>query len=158
MAAKRAATVGAGAALAVGVVAAGWFALRPTPAPPFPLPEVASAPQTFGSTGVRSRFLPPNPAGLSLDVLPMLQPGMSRAEVEDVVGLPPSVGVDPIDLAGGRATYRTAYPIDLTPGGGGGRAPRPPAGVGPQGFVAFEFDATLPGHPLVNVHYPDPLY
>ena len=81
--------------------------------------------------------------------------GMSRAEVGDVLGLPDPAQVQPVGGANGRATYHTTYPLAL-PGGGGG--PRPPRGVGPQCFVALEFDATLPGHPLINVLYPDPLY
>jgi hypothetical protein len=75
--------------------------------------------------------------------------------VEDVVGLPNSAQVQPVGDSSGRTTYHTAYPISSE---GGGGAPRPPVGLGPLCFVAFEFDATLPGHPLVNVLYPDPLF
>jgi hypothetical protein len=92
---------------------------------------------------------------LTLAVLPMLQPGMSRVEVEDVLGVPNLAQVQPVGGSGGRVTYHAAYPITLA---GGGGAPRPPAGGGPLCFVAFEFDATLPGHPLINVLYPDPLF
>jgi hypothetical protein len=153
MVATRAFHVAVGVVFAAGAVAGGWYLLRVAPANAPPVAVVAVPPAGYDPNATRTRPLPPNPA-VTLAVLPALQPGMSRAEVEDVIGLPPSARVEPIDGTGGRVTYRTAYPIDL----GGGCVARPPAGVGPQCFVGFEFDATLPGHPLVTVIYPDPLF
>lgn len=161
MAATRVVPVVVGVAVGVAAIAGGWYLLRIAPANAPPVEVVAFAPPGYDPAAARSRPLPPDPAVVDLDMLPQLQPGMSRAEVEDVIGLPPSGHVEPI--AGGingRVTYRTAYPMDLTRGGGrrGGRAAPPPAPAGPQCCIAFEFDATLPGHPLVNVYYPDPLF
>ena len=155
MAATRAVQVGVGVVLALGAVAGGSYLFRDAP----PAPVVTGQPAGYDSNGARIRRvpLPPPLEAVSMAVLPSLQPGMSRAEVEDVIGPPSAAQVEPIEAAGGRTTYRTAYPIELAACGGGGAA-RPPAGAGPQCFVAFEFDATLPGHPLVNVYYPDPLF
>lgn len=91
--------------------------------------------------------------------LPKLRTGMSRAEVEKLVGAPGDIG--PATVADGRVVYHTAYEADfgapqtvrpIRP------APKPSANAPGRAVVTLEFDATLPGHPLVGVHYPDPLF
>jgi hypothetical protein len=80
---------------------------------------------------------------------------MSRTEVEGVLGPPPADRVLPV--RGDAATYLTGYPalfgpvppVQIT------RRTLPPR---PDAHVALEFDASRPGHPLVQVHYPDPLF
>jgi hypothetical protein len=98
-------------------------------------------------------------------VLPQLRPGMSRIEVEGLIGLPPADGVLPVAVVDGRATYQTAYPVDLDPSPVmtvrpfGRRIPLPPSDEPPPtSLIALEFDASVPGHPLVNVHFLDPLF
>jgi hypothetical protein len=81
-----------------------------------------------------------------------LHPGMTRTDVEGLIGPPP--GVDPVSNVDGRLTYRATYPAALG-------APQPPtsatSAANPQrSVIGLEFDATQPGHPLVRVHIPDP--
>src|SRR5436190_7840883 len=110
MAVARAVRVIFGAVLVALVVVGVWAVVGPPAAEPM-VPVVAPAPQAFDANGFRVRLLPPNPSGVSLDMLPLLQPGMSRAEVEDAVGLPNPAEVQPVGGSRGRATYHTAYPI-----------------------------------------------
>jgi hypothetical protein len=118
------------------------------------------------------RLLPPPVADtpvLAPTVLPKLRPGMPRTEVEDLLGAPAPTDIHPATVAGGRVTYFTAYETDLAPVPTV-RSTRPIASMGrqppsdknaarpPRTLVTLEFDATKPGHPLVGVHYPDPLF
>ena len=103
------------------------------------------------------------PAPVPVSVLPKLKAGMTRSQVEELLGLPAPDQVQPVTLGDGRLTYRTAYelaeldlpptvrPIQPRP-----RVPAPPRD--PSSVVALEFDASRPGHPLVQVLYPDPLF
>jgi hypothetical protein len=102
-------------------------------------------------------------------MLAKLKPGMPRAEVEKLVG-PPAHNVSPATIVDGRVTYHTAYEADFGPAPTvrpihpGPRLPTPAAPQAaarePAGrmLVTLEFDATKPGHPLVEVHYADPLF
>jgi hypothetical protein len=88
---------------------------------------------------VRGRY-PNEPGAVNALLLDRLFPGMTRREVEDLLGVPPADRVAAV--ARDRLTYRTTYPIA-----------RPPAADGPPpGLVALEFDASRPGHPLLRVH------
>jgi hypothetical protein len=98
-------------------------------------------------------------------VLPHLKPGMSRVEVEGLIGRPTPHQVLPVTVVDGRATYQTAYPVDLEPDlvmtvrPFGRRLPRPPSDEEPPAsLIALEFDASVPGHPLVSIHFLDPLF
>lgn len=96
--------------------------------------------------------------------LAKLKPGMTRAEVEKLVGAPDPEHVYPATISAGRVTYHATYEADLGP------IPtiRPirPSRVTPvrepdvagRTLVTLEFDATKPGHPLLGVYYPDPLF
>jgi hypothetical protein len=97
--------------------------------------------------------------------LQKLKPGMTRTEVEVLVGVPAAEDIHPALVLDGRVTYFTAYEADLaspatvrpirTPRPQPvDRLPRPQA----RTVVTLEFDATKPGHPLLGVHYPDPLF
>ncbi len=96
--------------------------------------------------------------------LSKLKPGMTRAEVEGLVGVPLPIDISPVTVADGRVTYHTTYEADpeppptvrriRTPRVPPPRDPRPTARV----VVVLEFDATKPGHPLLDVYYPAPLF
>lgn len=135
----RATRVGGVAAVLAAGIAAGWYlvvlsaAKTDPPAPPAP-----------PNSGVKflTRSLPADPTGLRLAGFSHLHPGMSRAEVEDVLGPPEPAALRPVGEADGRATYLMVYPLV----------------VGSPEFVTLEFDATLAGHPLLTVRYSDPLF
>ena len=97
--------------------------------------------------------------------LPLLKPGMTRAEVEGFVGRPAAQDVHPATIRDGKVTYQITYEADLEPPATVRpiRIPRrhsperdPSASEWP--LVALEFDATRAGHPLLGVIYPDPLF
>jgi hypothetical protein len=98
---------------------------------------------------------------ITAQVLPKLKPGMTRTEVEGLVGAPQARDVYPATFADGRVTYRASYEADLEPPPTvrpirpGRHVAKPPAN---RTMVTLEFDATKPGHPLIEVHYPDPLF
>lgn len=96
------------------------------------------------------------------DVLPRLKPGMTRVEIESLLGPPTPHSLQPVTVDGGRTTYQTAYEL---------AEPDPPRTVRPlpkpriarapndtKSIVALEYDASKPGHPLVGVIYLDPLF
>jgi hypothetical protein len=102
----------------------------------------------------------PNPSDTA-QVLPKLKPGMTRAEVEELVGVPAAQDILPATVVDGKVRYCTTYEADLEPPPtvrpirtAHGRPPRPSA----RTVVALEFDATKPGHPLISIHYSDPLF
>ncbi|MBP3958635.1 hypothetical protein J8F10_25590 [Gemmata sp. G18] len=85
---------------------------------------------------------------------------MTRTEVEGLVGAPVPSDIHPATITGGKVTYHTAYEADLEPPATV-RPIRHTKVIGPapaRTLVTLEFDATQPGHPLVEVHYPDPLF
>ena len=138
--------------LLLGLVVVGlmtWVALdapdRPAPPPDdtagaIPAGEYApSGPDGPVAPPVRGRY-PNEPGAVNALMVDLLFPGMSRREVEDLLGAPAADRVAAADPD--RLTYRTSYPIlrDPTPDG------QPPA------LVALEFDASRPGHPLLRVH------
>ena len=97
-------------------------------------------------------------------VLSKLKPGMTRAEVEELVGLPAAGDIHPATVADGKVTYHTSYEADLGPAPTvrPARIPRPRVQPGeanpPRTLVTLEYDASKPGHPLLGIHYPDPLF
>jgi hypothetical protein len=125
-----------------------------------------AAPQFFAVEAPVPRRLPP-PPGVegkgkpAPQALSKLKPGMTRAEVEELVGAPAPQDIHPVTVADGRVTYKTAYEADFGP----------PATVRPiiphqhvkartpptkeRAIVTLEYDATKPGHPLLGIHYPD---
>lgn len=140
-------------AVAAGIAAAGlatWFSLDAVKQP-----AERTVTARVSPPGPLRRQLPPESV-VSPDVLPQLHAGMPRAEVEQLLGPPGATDVQAVGESNGRPTYHTTYPLALD-GSGGGASRRVP-GAGPRSFVGLEFDATLPGHPLINVVYPDPLF
>lgn len=105
----------------------------------------------------------PNPQDTA-HVLPKLKPGMTRAEVEGLVGTPAAGDTHPAEVADGRVIYRTTYEVDLDPPQTVRPIrpfrPMPPTAKPPSDrtLITLEFDATKPGHPLLGILYPDPLF
>jgi hypothetical protein len=131
-----------------------------------PLPGPPEAVTADGTSPPR-KFLPQpfetmeaNPQVIAR-VLHKLKPGMTRTEVEGLVGRPAPHDVHPATVADGRVTYRACYEADLEPPSTV-RPIRPTRPVvarpADRTLVTLEFDATKPGHPLIEVHYPDPLF
>jgi hypothetical protein len=98
------------------------------------------------------------------EVLPHVKPGMNRHEVEGFLGRPDPDQIQPITSTNGRMTYSMAYEFDdlgplmtIRP-----IQPRPRMHVEPSPggrlTIAFVFDAARPGHPLIDIIYPDPLF
>jgi hypothetical protein len=114
----------------------------------------------------------PDPAKLhvplgkgTVQALAKLKPGMTRAEVEQLVGTPAPEDILPATVSGGKVTYFTAYDADLGPLSTvrpitphRSHPKEPPPGPKERTLVTLEFDATKPGHPLLGIHYPDPLF
>ncbi len=108
--------------------------------------------------------LPPASSVVLSTVLPQLKPGMKRVEVERVLGLPTPEQIHPVTLNNGRMTYSTSYqfddlgpPMTIRPIQSRPRSlpqPSPPA----RSLIAFVFDATAPGHPLIDIQFSDPLF
>ncbi len=112
----------------------------------------------------------------STEALPKLKPGMTRVEVEEILGPPAADALHPVTVNEGRVTYRTAYalaepdaPLTIRPlKASVRRLPPIPREIAPQvaptaratatAAVALEFDASKPGHPLVEIHFLDPLF
>jgi hypothetical protein len=118
-------------------------------------PGVENAPQT--KPGPRE----------TAQVLAKLKPGMTRAEVEGVLGAPAPHAIHPVTVTDGTITYNTTYEADLGPPPTvrpirpHPKFPMPPAQAtrpAAPTVVILQFDATKPGHPLLGIFYPDPLF
>ena len=157
-----------GTLLVAAVAGIGGWVVAELLAPPPPLTELPLP--TSGPHAVVAESSAPLPhwevSPATLAVLPMLRPGMPRAEVEGLLGLPTADAVEPVTFTDGQLRYRAAYdlgdpeppptirPIKRLP-----RKPLPPAPGQSSGIrVALEYDASKPGHPLVDILYPDPLF
>jgi hypothetical protein len=158
----------------LGVVAVAFvvwrFALRdgqPRLASPFQAPPPLST-ATFRTDADVPQRLTPEEDGEkakhdrrdTAQLLPKLKPGMTRTEVEGLIGAPAPADLHPAAVAQGKVTYSTTYEADLGPPPTvrpiGALRPSPnPKG---RAVVRLEFDATKPGHPLLEIHYPDPLF
>jgi hypothetical protein len=140
----------------------GWLAAglrNPTPpelGPRHPLPPIVDYAAAL-DLPVAERHV------MSMSNLPRLKLGMTRVEVEGVIGPPAADSLHPITVTDGRATYQTAYDLgepDLPPTVRPIKArprvlPRP---LSPQALVALVYDASKPGHPLLEIRYLDPLF
>lgn len=108
--------------------------------------------------------LAPENTVVSSAVLPRVKPGMKRVEVERFLGPPTPDQIHPVTLNNGRVTYSTAYefddigpPMTIRPIHSRVRKfPEPPRQS--RALIAFVFDATVPGHPLVDILFSDPLF
>ena len=108
--------------------------------------------------------LMPENAVVSSTVLPRVKAGMKRVEVERFLGPPTPDQIHPVAINNGHMTYSTAYELDdigppmtIRPINSRMRKfPQPPRQ--PRSLIAFVFDATVPGHPLVDILYADPLF
>src|SRR5688572_15652019 len=99
------------ALFAVAVAGIGAWIVAEFLAPPPPLTErplIAGGPQAAFTEG------PPLPIGMppaALTVLPKLRPGMSRVEVEGLLGSPPADAVHPVTVSDGQFRYRASYDL-----------------------------------------------
>lgn len=105
------------------------------------------------------------PPQATAEAIRKLKPGMTRTEVEVLVGAPAANDIHPASVNDGRVTYHTTYETDqdLDPPATVRpiHTPRPAAkDPNPRGkaIVKLEFDATKPGHPLVSVQFPVPMF
>ena len=120
----------------------------------------------------RSKYLPPAPSNrpamqphpVLIEVLPKLMPGMPRIEVEKLLGPPAPHQLQPVSQVNGRFTYCSAYelldpepPLTIRPIRPKSSQSTPTPGEA-KILVTIEYDASKPGHPLLAVHYPDPLF
>jgi hypothetical protein len=128
---------------------------------PLPDPPTAVAIEEFRER--RLRESPPGSVSVLPKSLPLLKPGMKRVEVEFFLGPPTPDRIQPVTLNDGRMTYSTAYelsdidpPMTIRPIR---PQPRVPAREdGPRTMIGLVFDASEPGHPLLHILYPDPLF
>ena len=109
--------------------------------------------------------LPPGNSVVSSTVLPQLKPGMKRVEVERVLGPPTPDQIHPVTLNNGRMTYSTAYefddlgpPMTIRPITSRLLTLPPPPARPARSHIAFVFDATATGHPLIAIQFSDPLF
>ncbi|MBX9623423.1 MAG: outer membrane protein assembly factor BamE [Gemmataceae bacterium] len=128
-----------------GLVA--WVAADAPDPPPWALPADAPGsvpPGPWALTGARPADLTPrptpDPGAVDPSLFDRLLPGMTRREVEILLGVPSADRVAAISPD--RLTYRTTYPVF------------PPPTDGPYPLVALEYDASRTGHPLLKVHRP----
>ena len=95
----------------------------------------------------------------SAELIAKLKPGMTRAEVDGLVGIPAPEDISPVTVVDGKMTYQTTYDADL----GAPSTIRPIQSTGSgsaqkaRTLITLEFDATKPGHPLLSVTFPKPL-
>lgn len=121
-----------------------------------PLPAFATIPDVGGIDELRKV------AHGNTHAFPKLKPGMPRSEVEGLIGAPAAGSTSPAVITdGGRVTYHTQYEADLGPVATVRpieRAKRSEPRREAVAIVTLEFDATRPGHPLLMIYYPDPLF
>jgi hypothetical protein len=110
---------------------------------------------------VRKSFLP---MPVTAEMLPKLKVGMTRIEVERLLGPPAPDQLQPVTQTNGSLTYCTAYelidseiPMTIRPIQTK-TARIPNQSVKSKSHLTLEYDASKPGHPLIEVHYPDPLF
>lgn len=155
--------------IVLGSVLAGlfacWVAFEDTGAPQNFTPLPTGLPQQSSVSG--PRVLPEDPTGTSrsrdpfrpgvvtAELITRLHPGMTRVDVEELIGLPPAGLVQPVSSADGKLTYRASYLANLD--SLRESQPQNPGNPVPRSIIAIEFDASRPGHPLVKIHIPDPM-
>jgi hypothetical protein len=91
---------------------------------------------------------PSKPGVVTADLIPRLVPGMARVAVEELIGQPPASLVHPVAMVDGKFIYRASYLANLD-----AKSAAPAA----RSIIALEYDAGVPGHPLLRVHIPDPM-
>lgn len=124
---------------------------RPPPSPMGGPPQMSlAAPEELSASLPTS-----GPLVVTPEMVSRLQPGMTRSEVEAVIGPPPAELVHPVAVVNGKHVYQADYLANLdapqfgTRMAGGRSVPVP---VVPKTLIAVEFDASRPGHPLLKIH------
>jgi len=111
---------------------------------------------------------PPEPPRLLVQIRPVpveilskVKPGMTRVEVERLIGPPNPDQIQAVTETNGRLTYSTAYELEESKVPMTIRPIQPKSARIPKNTVESKsqltlvFDATKPGHPLIEVLYPD---
>jgi hypothetical protein len=120
--------------LACAFIAWLWHdAASPEELPPLgsELRVVASIPIQLDPVLPPEPKLKPSPREIA-QLVAKLKPGMTRAEVEGLVGEAAQGDIQPPIIGGTRTTYKA------------------------RTLVTLEFDATKPGHPLLGIRYQEP--
>jgi hypothetical protein len=97
----------------------------------------------------------------TVELLSKVKPGMPRVEVERLIGPPNPEQIQAVTETNGRLTYRTAYELEeaklpMTIRPTQQKSTRTPKNtIESKSQLTFEYDATKPGHPLIEVHFPD---
>jgi hypothetical protein len=105
--------------------------------------------------------LPVQVRPVAAEILSKVKPGMTRVEVERLIGLPSPDQIQAVTETNGRLTYRTAYELEEVNLPMTIRPIQPKSARAPKNMteskshLTLEYDATRPGHPLIEVHYPD---
>src|SRR5205807_6792791 len=116
---------GVAAAAFIGWVVSDYSNPRTDPQPRIVNPEAARL--SVADSDIQSDRLkvPQGPSVVTSDQVPQLKPGMTRSEVEAIIGLPPADMVSPVTEVDGRMTYKAAYLANLDPGPAPIRGPVP---------------------------------
>ncbi len=128
--------------------------------------------ETAAPTHKSGKFLPrppepplPHSMPVTVEMLPKLKVGMTRIEVERLLGPPAADQLQPVTQTNGSPTYCTAYelidseiPMTIRPIQPKSARIPPDRTVETKTHVTLEYDASKPGHPLIEVHYSDPLF
>jgi len=123
----------------------------PLDAPQVGMPSVAELKPPVMNDAFQSPVRDPyRPGVVTADLIPRLHPGMARAAVEELIGVPPASLVHPVAVVDGKFIYRASYLANLDSSGDRAISPVP------RSLIAIEFDAGSPGHPLLKVHI-DPM-
>lgn len=144
--------------LAAGLLLAfgGWVAFdaagrsrapdEPLNAPPVNVPSAMALkpPHLDDTVQIAPARDPFRPGVVTADLIPRLQPGMARAAVEELIGVPPAALVHPVSIVDGKFIYRASYLANLESGAD-------QFSPVPRSIIAIEFDAGSPGHPLLKV-------
>lgn len=153
--------------LAVALIA--WVAVDLFPSQS-PVPNLD--PAAFPPSKIK-KFLPSPPeepshhaASVSVGMLSKVKPGMTRIEVEQILGPPAPDQLQPVTQTNGGLTYCTAYELINSELPTTIRPIQPKASrtsiqstpVDPKSQVTLQYDASKPGHPLIEVHYPNPVF
>jgi hypothetical protein len=106
---------------------------------------------------------PPTPDGRTVPrgTLAQLKPGMSRVEVDELLGTPQPDHLGPITVQDGCPIYLVTYKVDLRPVAVP-RVSRVPVLAPPTPdssphtqTLTLEFDASRQGHPLRRIQFPE---
>ena len=146
----------------------GWIALDyllvPTTDRDLAAPIAKSKHRKFLPSPLEQPKFPIATHTVSVEILPKVKPGMTRVEVEQLLGPPNPDQIHAVTESNGRLTYTTAYELEemrvpMTIRPIRQKSARDPNKLDePKTHVTLEYDASKPGHPLIELLYTDPLF